>query len=1086
MEEVTERQWDDDEKDVLRENTAQTIQEQLEKQDNLRTRYERRWIWELFQNALDASSGIADPLRIELLFDDDAFTFSHNGAPFARREILHLIFHGSTKRESSAAVGRYGTGFLTTHVLSRIVRVSGLLQTGQHFDFTLDRTGTTADDLRRAMEASRVQLLASLSAESGSSATRFTYPLHTNDTHNLVQNTLSDLTTIATAVIAFNPKIQSIALRGKTEASHELIQEEQLTDDCFLLRIGDSQDKTEPRTVAVLRSNDLALLLFLNDQDGNFSIGPPANVPRIFVAFPLFGTESLPFPFVINAPGAIPTDERDGLFLGSNIEREANARNKSLLESAWGAYQRFIDVAAARHWGRLHELARIAPSDRFEWLDIEWLHATLRSNALHLISSHSLVETTSCGLRPPSESIFPLGVPESQFHQFHMLVEQLYGALTVRFDVAGPWKENIERWHALTFDFAVSQITPGVLVQKVAAIGSLQALAKALPPEPDAVVWLNAFLQLLVECRENWADKNVLPDQTGRLSPRKLLLSDKGIDEELKDIAELFEVGIRNQLLDRRVTETIQGLLSAYDQDKALALLLNTVRTRKSTNYDTANARLLRWLIRNRRASDIKTYPFLMRASDANGLSTIAVISGIILAPPETWPTTAQPFADLFPSDHILASTYAGLLEPNDWQYLQEQAFCVTDPLVRESQVLDSDKISSMAQDLQALEIGEHTLPPLLVSDVPFLIKERGVLDTARASKSKGALVLAFFFNHVVPKSGTALAFRAVPCGCGKTHQLHTASWVAPLRERKWIYESKGHAAHVSPASLARLLKEDPKLLPRLADDAILTFLARLGISPSELHRATLDLPPDEIAKLDKAVLELLAASNNDPQSLHEIAELLSSAPEMLEEFQERKRKRERICKNQQLGSLVEQLFNELFSAPEIAALGLRLRRTGVGSDFAFESDFIEEGEEQWFAITTTKRQLLIEVKSTLASSAKMTPTQAKKATANPEAFILCVVPLEDRNPTLNLVRTNSRFVSNIGISLKEKVSQVAQFETQKALATTIADGIQVFIDDGDLRYQIHEPVWEAGADLTHFVQYLITFFSATDAANAS
>lgn len=88
-------QWDDDERDVLRENTAQAIHEQLETQDNLKPKYERRWIWELFQNALDAA-GSSSEVRIRLEFGD-SFTFAHNGAPFTRKEILHLIFMAQLK-----------------------------------------------------------------------------------------------------------------------------------------------------------------------------------------------------------------------------------------------------------------------------------------------------------------------------------------------------------------------------------------------------------------------------------------------------------------------------------------------------------------------------------------------------------------------------------------------------------------------------------------------------------------------------------------------------------------------------------------------------------------------------------------------------------------------------------------------------------------------------------------------------------------------------------------------------------------------------------------------------------------------------
>jgi hypothetical protein len=67
------------------------------------------------------------------------------------------------------------------------------------------------------------------------------------------------------------------------------------------------------------------------------------------------------------------------------------------------------------------------------------------------------------------------------------------------------------------------------------------------------------------------------------------------------------------------------------------------------------------------------------------------------------------------------------------------------------------------SRDLEALEVGEHNLTVFSASDVPFL-KERGTLDAARASKSKDALVLAFFFNHVVPNSGADLAVRDIPC----------------------------------------------------------------------------------------------------------------------------------------------------------------------------------------------------------------------------------------------------------------------------------------------------------------------------------
>lgn len=47
--------WSEAASEVLQENTAQSIHQQLEQLDNQKDRYTRRWIWELFQNALDAT-----------------------------------------------------------------------------------------------------------------------------------------------------------------------------------------------------------------------------------------------------------------------------------------------------------------------------------------------------------------------------------------------------------------------------------------------------------------------------------------------------------------------------------------------------------------------------------------------------------------------------------------------------------------------------------------------------------------------------------------------------------------------------------------------------------------------------------------------------------------------------------------------------------------------------------------------------------------------------------------------------------------------------------------------------------------------
>jgi hypothetical protein len=51
---------------------------------------ERRWIWELIQNAKDASVENL-PVNIEIVYGTDYVEFKHSGKPFTHRNIMSLI-----------------------------------------------------------------------------------------------------------------------------------------------------------------------------------------------------------------------------------------------------------------------------------------------------------------------------------------------------------------------------------------------------------------------------------------------------------------------------------------------------------------------------------------------------------------------------------------------------------------------------------------------------------------------------------------------------------------------------------------------------------------------------------------------------------------------------------------------------------------------------------------------------------------------------------------------------------------------------------------------------------------------------------
>jgi hypothetical protein len=182
--------------DVLADNTAQAVHKHLTKLFQEEARFRGRWIWELLQNARDASP--PGGVRVQIIQEPDRIVFRHNGLPFTQKSIAHLIYHGSTKHDLSnaEAVGQFGTGFLTTHLISKLVTVKGQTIDGQEFKFTLDRRGDSTDELKRSMDGSWDDFKKSLSANAKHSQKTFTteydYPLM-NNVADLVTEGITDL-----------------------------------------------------------------------------------------------------------------------------------------------------------------------------------------------------------------------------------------------------------------------------------------------------------------------------------------------------------------------------------------------------------------------------------------------------------------------------------------------------------------------------------------------------------------------------------------------------------------------------------------------------------------------------------------------------------------------------------------------------------------------------------------------------------------------------------------------------------------------------------------------------------------------------
>src|SRR5258708_7784627 len=78
---------------------------------------------------------------------------------------------------------------------------------------------------------------------------------------------------------------------------------------------------------------------------------------------------------------------------------------------------------------------------------------------------------------------------------------------------------------------------------------------------------------------------------------------------------------------------------------------------------------------------------------------------------------------------------------------------------------------------------------------------------------------------------------------------------------------------------------------------------------------------------------------------------------EIIKTMEERKQNREGVLRNQGIGQLVERLLRD-----QLEAAGVKVERTGRGSDFEVESDFVEDGHEVLLRLGIGGASTLLEV----------------------------------------------------------------------------------------------------------------------------
>ncbi len=1072
---------------------AQTVFNHIEGLESNRSLLMSRWVWELLQNARDAASADGK-LKVEFAFAPDGLTFRHNGTPFSNEEIVHLIYHGSTKRGRTGRLGQFGIGFLSTHLISKQIGIRGQMQNGDLFSFLLNREGDSftalAENMDKSWEDFNKSLIPGNETVSSEFTTEYCYPLDA-DVSEFVKAGLLKLRNYAPYLLAFNDVLTSIRIK-EHEVNSEIIKEirQPLDGGIYLIQIQtiDGTGKRGERYVALAVDEQLSVAVLAVKENGGLTVDLDISAPKIFLAFPLSDTHDFCFPAVINCELFKPRENRDGIYLGTG-DNEANRSNQLLIQKACNLLLKLLVHATERNWWKAHRMAQLGVLKNKAWLDEDWYKDLVKAELIEPIRSANLFVTLSHERISPKDAWIPIGSGDLSSQRIWGLASELKEGekkLPLKEDTED-WIQNLISWSGF-LDQEPHSLLEGFTLQKlaehVANLHTIENLAEALAENTDPINWVNEFYLSIHEAGLSYLldDLGLLPDQKGTLRRASELFRDEGIDERLKNIGENLNINYREKLLHHNVTlENIKEKLHTQKNDDLLAEVLQELKRRADQRplddeFRRANVELFTWILRNDHLESLEGFPAITEA-DSESEHCILQLRVYTspddskpLAPFNCWPEKARAFNTLFPKRMVLGSEYFDNCSDEElWAKLAARGYLRTTLLYTKSERIDTFLPEGTMPESEE-GISHRTAEKVKVSKIAFLTADDiGLLPTVRKSKVKAVQLLRFLVQYMVEEDSTGFDVLQVDCECGISHRYYRAGWLIPLKTRQWVPLGGNKSSQPTAGSLARLVEEENDLTKMLSEGVGTKLMEVLDVSIAEFTLQSIAKDEDTKVKLIRSLSDIAEATGNDIDKISMLAEEIKTYPEVLCGIEEHRIRREKVRRNQLIGGQVEQCLKELLEIE-----GLKVTRTGVGSDFEVENDVIEGDEEILLNVNKGRRTYLVEVKSTRDENVRMTVRQACTAVGEKGRFVLCIVRLSEEEVTKEAVLERSHFVLDIGERIQPVWNEYLLLEATKRDAQVQTGDIKLEMTQSETRFSIGQETWASGVNFEDVAEYFL------------
>jgi hypothetical protein len=1056
-----------------------------------------RWPFELLQNALDAGPR-ANHRQVEVGFthEDGALVFEHDGAYFHARDLAALLSGGSNKEfEGAKTTGRFGTGFLVTHVLAPNVRLEGLLADGdqvERFDLMLDRQGDEAAIIRNIEDCNNAIMRADpIKTAEGVASARFTYPAAGDDGTSLAEG-MRAFRLALPWLFATCPQLGCARLH----LPGQLTEIWEATDPVATPRAGVVVDERTVRIVGtdrhlrVLRvtaaEQRAAVVMVLEEVDSRWrALLPQPEFPRVFCRYPIRTSNSLQINLVLDANFDLDQERRKILF--------GKAAVRALFHECLTLIVPLVEIAYEEAWELRHLLTRVGKSPggpQEDKADRDFIDRELHQLAEGLAKLKT-VETPR-GLLPAisaahgeshADFIDPqlakkLAAPDAYFERVWGLVADAENLDPPKAEIACDWSEIAIGWKELGADVSIVTID-GLLRQVRGAVAQLDGLQVRC----DRRDWLARFLTVV---GERWTQQNavtksqleaIIPNQHGRLAPGPELRREKEIADELKDIAEAVGVDVRATLVDRQLGEILarpehsfglKALIEVTPSELAeeevvheciaqlkVSLPEDQLLGEAGAPVVVAAIRLLDYLWRARGADAgrlAKEVPLLTR----DGKATRAT-SQRALAPVSTWAPGCAAFSAIYPPNRVLADVYSGgeARAPNVIGALAAWGMVYPGLLMTQSSgslELKVDRVKHLlAKDI---DISGLEIPPVDLSQIALLHE---VLPRCAEDLGLAKLLLGLVLTYIAPNDPSWQDTRSIKARRGKDEveiDLRPALWLADLRRQAWVpVHGEGERRVIAPDHHALRPLLSPEWLCQ--NEAAIHLLTRFfGFNALDLQLVGVSADDAVKERISDDLARMVSLLGADVTRYGELVALL----------EERERCRRQGERFQKLGRAVQDAVEDA-----LRAIPLAVRVIDKGFDFEVSYTGFEDGACQFMVQST-----LIEVKATTTDRVRMTSLQASTAAREANRYVLCVMDLRglsearlDQPWSREDVLRLARLTTDVG----SRVRSTWQLVEQAREGTVRISG------EDSLRYEVPAAVWDPGCKIHEWV--LTTWGSA-------